>query len=114
MYSKLVLEVDRRVRLVANQVHALITANAKKKLAPLLKEFIGPWLLSMNDQSKDILRVAQNAFEVRLLDNLTRRYTHLIYSLYLQRTKDSVSFRFVKRKSWIMLPTCYSSKQQRH
>lgn len=64
MYSKLVLEVDRRVRLVANQVHALITANAKKKLAPLLKGFIGPWLLSMNDQSKDIVRVAQNAFEV--------------------------------------------------
>ncbi|KAL7316263.1 hypothetical protein PS15m_005384 [Mucor circinelloides] len=63
VYSKLVLEVDRRVRLVANQVHALITANAKKKLAPLLKEFIGPWLLSMNDQSKDIVRVAQNAFE---------------------------------------------------
>lgn len=65
MYSKLVLEVDRRVRLVANQVHALITANAKKKLAPLLKEFIGPWLLSINDQSKDIGRVAQGAFEVR-------------------------------------------------
>jgi hypothetical protein len=64
MYSKLVLEVDRRVRFVANQVHALITANAKKKLAPLLKEFIGPWLLSMNDQSKDIIKVAQTAFEV--------------------------------------------------
>ncbi|CEP18758.1 hypothetical protein [Parasitella parasitica] len=63
VYSKLVLEVDRRVRLVANQVHALITANAKKKLAPLLKEFVGPWLLSMNDQSKDIAKTAQNAFE---------------------------------------------------
>ncbi|KAI8637415.1 hypothetical protein BD408DRAFT_424529 [Parasitella parasitica] len=63
MYSKLVLEVDRRVRLVANQVHALITVNAKKKLAPLLKEFVGPWLLSMKDQSKDVAKTAQNAFE---------------------------------------------------
>ncbi|KAI8075925.1 uncharacterized protein B0P05DRAFT_579996 [Gilbertella persicaria] len=63
MYSKLVLEVDRRVRLAANQVHALITADAKKKLAPLLKEFIGPWLLAMHDQSKDVAKVAQHAFE---------------------------------------------------
>ncbi|KAI7889142.1 uncharacterized protein EV154DRAFT_515547 [Mucor mucedo] len=63
MYGKLVLEVDRRVRLVANQVHSLITANAKKRLAPLLKEFIGPWILAMNDQSKDVARVAQCSFE---------------------------------------------------
>jgi hypothetical protein len=68
MYGKLVLEVDRRVRLVANQVHALITANAKKRLAPLLKEFIGPWLLSMYDQSKDVARTAQNSFEVKNTD----------------------------------------------
>lgn len=65
MYGKLVLEVDRRVRLVASQVHTLITANAKKRLAPILKEFIGPWLLAMNDQSKDVSRVALNSFEVR-------------------------------------------------
>ncbi|KAI8061201.1 hypothetical protein BDF21DRAFT_369504 [Thamnidium elegans] len=63
MYGKLVLEVDRRVRLVANQVHALITVNAKKRLAPLLKEFIGPWVLAMYDQSKDVSKVAQNSFE---------------------------------------------------
>jgi hypothetical protein len=64
MYGKLVLEVDRRVRLVANQVHTLITANAKKKLAPLLKELVGPWFLAMYDQSKDVARVAQSSFEV--------------------------------------------------
>ncbi|KAI9346637.1 hypothetical protein BD770DRAFT_475389 [Pilaira anomala] len=63
IYAKLVLEVDRRVRLVAAQVHALITVNAKKRLAPLLKEFIGPWFLAMYDQSKDVSRVAQNSFE---------------------------------------------------
>lgn len=67
MYSKLVLEVDRRVRLVANQVHVLITANAKKRLAPLLKEFIGPWFLAMYDQSKDVARVAQSSFEVTII-----------------------------------------------
>jgi hypothetical protein len=65
MYGKLVLDVDRRVRLVASQVHALITANAKKRLAPLLKEFIGPWLLSKYDLSKDVAKVAQSSFDVR-------------------------------------------------
>jgi hypothetical protein len=74
MYGKLVLEVDRRVRLVANQVHALITANAKKRLAPLLKEFIGPWLLAMYDQSKDIAKVAQNSFEVIIIIMLWMKY----------------------------------------
>jgi hypothetical protein len=66
MYGKLVLEVDRRVRLVTNQVHTLITANAKKKLAPLLKELVGPWFLAMYDQSRDVARVAQSSFEVNL------------------------------------------------
>lgn len=59
------MEVDRRVRLVANQVHALVTSNVKKKLAPVLKDIIGPWLLSMHDQSKDIVGVAKGSFEVR-------------------------------------------------
>lgn len=63
MYGKLVLEVDRRVRLIANQVHVLITTNAKKRLAPLLKDFVGPWMLSMHDQSKDVAKVANQAFE---------------------------------------------------
>ncbi|KAG1420549.1 hypothetical protein G6F59_007162 [Rhizopus arrhizus] len=62
-YGKLVLEVDRRVRLAANQVHALVTSNVKKKLAPVLKDIIGPWLLSMHDQSKDIVGIAKGSFE---------------------------------------------------
>ncbi|ORE16950.1 hypothetical protein BCV71DRAFT_265228 [Rhizopus microsporus] len=63
LYGKLVLEVDRRVRLMANQVHTLVTTNVKKKLAPHLKDVMGPWLLSMHDQAKDIVRVARNSFE---------------------------------------------------
>ncbi|KAI9274250.1 hypothetical protein BY458DRAFT_555169 [Sporodiniella umbellata] len=63
LYAKLVLEVDRRVRLSANQVHCLITVQVKKKLAPLLKNVIGPWLLSMHDQSRDIANLAKGSFE---------------------------------------------------
>lgn len=51
---------------MANQVHTLITTNVKKKLAPHLKDVMGPWLLSMHDQAKDIVRVARNSFEVSL------------------------------------------------
>ncbi|KAI8988239.1 hypothetical protein BDF20DRAFT_813891 [Mycotypha africana] len=63
IYNKMTLEVDRRVRLVANEIHGLMTVHAKKKLAPVLKDLIGPWLLSMFDQSKDIMQVARSAFE---------------------------------------------------
>ena len=65
MYVKLTIEVDRRVRLVANNVHLLISTNAKKKLAPHLKEFIGAWFITMFDQSPDVARAARNSFNVR-------------------------------------------------
>ncbi|KAI9263195.1 hypothetical protein BDA99DRAFT_559751 [Phascolomyces articulosus] len=63
MYVKLTIEVDRRVRLAANHVHLLVSTNAKKKLAPHLKEFIGAWLITMFDQSPDVARAARNSFE---------------------------------------------------
>ena len=71
MYVKLTIEVDRRVRLVANNVHLLISTNAKKKLAPHLKEFIGAWLITMFDQSPDVARAARNSFNVRIKFNNT-------------------------------------------
>jgi hypothetical protein len=64
LYNKLVLEVDRRVRLAATNIHKLVCLHAKKKLAPFLKEFIGAWMLAMFDQSKDVAKLATVAFEV--------------------------------------------------
>lgn len=67
MYGKLTIEVDRRVRLAANNVHMLIATNAKKKLAPHLKEFIGAWILTLFDQSPDVAKCAKSSFEVECL-----------------------------------------------
>lgn len=67
MYGKLTIEVDRRVRLAANNVHMLIATNAKKKLAPHLKEFIGAWILTLFDQSSDVAKCAKSSFEVGCL-----------------------------------------------
>ncbi|KAI9307130.1 hypothetical protein BJ944DRAFT_247631 [Cunninghamella echinulata] len=63
LYNKLVLEVDRRVRLATVNIHQQIALHAKKKLAPYLKEFIGPWLISMFDQSKDVAKASKISFE---------------------------------------------------
>lgn len=49
---------------MANQVHRMIGANAKKKLAPHLKEMAGPWMITQFDQSKDVASAARAAFEV--------------------------------------------------
>ncbi|KAL0097906.1 hypothetical protein J3Q64DRAFT_1694309 [Phycomyces blakesleeanus] len=63
MYGKLTMEVDRRVRLAANSVHALVTSQAGKKLAPHLKDFVGPWMMTQFDQSRDVARAAKTSFE---------------------------------------------------
>ncbi|KAI9028280.1 hypothetical protein CLU79DRAFT_832688 [Phycomyces nitens] len=63
MYGKLTVEVDRRVRLAANSVHALVTSHAGKKLAPHLKDFVGPWMMTQFDQSRDVARAAKASFE---------------------------------------------------
>lgn len=79
MYGKLTIEVDRRVRLAANNVHVLIATNAKKKLAPHLKEFIGAWILTLFDQSPDVAKCAQSSFEVESWIGLIRNCTSDIY-----------------------------------
>jgi hypothetical protein len=99
MYGKLVLEVDRRVRLTANQVHTLVTASAKKRLAPLLKEFIGPWLLSMYDQSKDICKVGKSSFEsvfaadkrVGVISFCQKEILDYVTDLLLYKTAETLS-----------------------
>ncbi|ORX46718.1 hypothetical protein DM01DRAFT_1339377 [Hesseltinella vesiculosa] len=63
LYNKLVLEVDRRVRLATVSLHQWIAQNAKKKLAPHLKDIIGAWMITMFDQSKDVAAVAKGSFE---------------------------------------------------
>ncbi|KAI8085215.1 uncharacterized protein BX664DRAFT_338835 [Halteromyces radiatus] len=63
IYNKVALDVDRRVRLAGNQIHQLVTLQAKKKLAPYLKDFIGVWMLNMYDQSKDVAKLAKLTFE---------------------------------------------------
>ncbi|KAI8341835.1 hypothetical protein BC941DRAFT_466733 [Chlamydoabsidia padenii] len=63
LYNKLVLEVDRRVRIAASNIHKLVCLHAKKKLAPYLKDLIGAWMLAMFDQSKDVANLATMAFE---------------------------------------------------
>ncbi|KAI8064173.1 hypothetical protein BC940DRAFT_306342 [Gongronella butleri] len=63
LYGKLALEVDRRVRLASAHLHQFVTQHAKKKLAPYLKDCIGPWMVAMFDQSKDIAAVARRSFE---------------------------------------------------
>ncbi|KAI7862837.1 hypothetical protein BDF14DRAFT_1735151 [Spinellus fusiger] len=63
LYTKLTIEVDRRVRVVANTIHGLVTKNAGKKLAPHLKDLMGPWMITQFDQSRDVAGIAKTSFE---------------------------------------------------
>jgi hypothetical protein len=65
LYIKLTTDVDRRVRLLTNNVHMLLVKRVKKKLAPYLKEVAGAWIGTFYDPNRDVARVAMEAFNVR-------------------------------------------------
>ncbi|KAI8147972.1 hypothetical protein BJV82DRAFT_594115 [Fennellomyces sp. T-0311] len=99
IYVKLTIEVDRRVRLAANNVHKLISTEAKKKLAPHLKEFVGAWLITMFDQSPDVARAAKSSFETvfaedkrqGVLEFCQKDILDYVKEMVLSKTPDTLS-----------------------
>ncbi|KAF8965509.1 hypothetical protein BGZ46_000588 [Entomortierella lignicola] len=69
LYIKLTTDVDRRVRLLTNNVHMLLVKRVKRKLAPYLKEVIGAWIGTFFDPTRDVARVATEAFKSAFPDN---------------------------------------------
>ncbi|KAF9139307.1 hypothetical protein BGX30_008106 [Mortierella sp. GBA39] len=69
LYIKLTTDVDRRVRLMTNNVHLLLVKRVKKKLAPYLKEVIAAWIGTFFDPTRDVARVAVEAFKSAFPDN---------------------------------------------
>ncbi|KAF8938278.1 hypothetical protein BGZ47_008652 [Haplosporangium gracile] len=69
LYLKLTTDVDRRVRLMTNNVHLLLVKRVKKKLAPYLKEVIAAWIGTFFDPTRDVARVAVEAFKSAFPDN---------------------------------------------
>ncbi|KAI0243654.1 hypothetical protein L0F63_002978, partial [Massospora cicadina] len=61
--GKLSADLERRIRLVANQILGDTVTKVGKQVAPHLKALMGPWLLSLHDPSKDVAAVASSAFE---------------------------------------------------
>ncbi|KAG0356551.1 hypothetical protein BG005_004517 [Podila minutissima] len=69
LYIKLTTDVDRRVRLMANNAHLLLVKRVKKKLAPYLKEVVAAWIGTFFDPTRDVARVALEAFKSAFPDN---------------------------------------------
>ncbi|OZJ04481.1 hypothetical protein BZG36_02675 [Bifiguratus adelaidae] len=63
LYTKLALDVDRRVRLLTNMTHRYVAKQAGKLMAPQLKVVMGVWLCSQFDPYKEVARAATDAFE---------------------------------------------------
>jgi len=64
LYIKLTTDVDRRVRLMTNNVHFLLVKRVKKGLAPYLKDVVAAWVGTFFDPTRDVARVAVEAFKV--------------------------------------------------
>ncbi|KAF7727113.1 hypothetical protein EC973_007974 [Apophysomyces ossiformis] len=125
LYGKLTIEVDRRVRLAANNLHLLITTGIKKKLAPHLKGFIGPWMISMFDPYKDIAKTAKLSFESvfakeKRLDAIIfcqKEILNYVGDMLLQKTPETLSdARYVNKEdmtSKYSRPVPYLHKYER-
>jgi E3 ubiquitin-protein ligase listerin len=64
VFKRLVMDNNRAVRLAALRVQALIVKGAGRKLAPNLKELIGPWWIAASDEYRGVADVANASFEV--------------------------------------------------
>ena len=60
------IDVDRRIRYTIHSCHLIIVTKIKKRIAPVLKEIISVWIISLFDQSKDVARIANESFQVSL------------------------------------------------
>ncbi|KAF9966094.1 hypothetical protein BGZ70_003293 [Mortierella alpina] len=82
LYIKLTTDVDRRVRLLTNNVHLLLVKRVKRKLAPYLKEVIAAWIGTFFDPTRDVARVAMEAFKDMI---------YYISELLLNKTPETLS-----------------------
>ncbi|KAF9958836.1 hypothetical protein BGZ72_010818 [Mortierella alpina] len=99
LYIKLTTDVDRRVRLLANNVHLLLVKRVKRKLAPYLKEVIAAWIGTFFDPTRDVARVAMEAFKSAFPDNKREQVIsfclqdmiYYISELLLNKTPETLS-----------------------
>ncbi|KAF9570336.1 hypothetical protein EC968_001949 [Mortierella alpina] len=99
LYIKLTTDVDRRVRLLTNNVHLLLVKRVKRKLAPYLKEVIAAWIGTFFDPTRDVARVAMEAFKSAFPDNKREQVIffclqdmiYYISELLLNKTPETLS-----------------------
>ncbi|KAF9305638.1 hypothetical protein BGZ74_009482 [Mortierella antarctica] len=99
LYIKLTTDVDRRVRLMANNAHLLLVKRVKKKLAPYLKEVVAAWIGTFFDPTRDVARVALEAFKSAFPDNKREQViafclqdvVYYISEVLLNRTPETLS-----------------------
>ncbi|KAF9586418.1 hypothetical protein BGW38_005358 [Lunasporangiospora selenospora] len=99
LYIKLTTDVDRRVRLMTNNVHALLVKRVGKKLAPYLKEVIAAWIGTFFDPTRDVARVAMESFKGAFPDSKQEQVIsfclqdiiYYISEVLLEKTPETLS-----------------------
>ncbi|KAJ3333852.1 listerin E3 ubiquitin protein ligase 1 [Blyttiomyces sp. JEL0837] len=71
--GRLGIDADRKIRENTFACHSILVQNLKKELAPLLKEIIGVWLCAHYDASKEVVRLAQESFQVIALSAFSNK-----------------------------------------
>ncbi|KAJ1923971.1 hypothetical protein IWQ60_005524 [Tieghemiomyces parasiticus] len=64
LYEKNTIEIDRRLRIMANQVNAALVARLERRIATALPTLLPFWLLSFFDPAPEAAQSARAAFEI--------------------------------------------------
>lgn len=63
LFRRHIFDPDRRVRNAVAGVHGVLVKRTGKKLAPNLKQIIGPWVAAFFDPYREVGQTARSAFE---------------------------------------------------
>lgn len=62
LFTRLGIDVDRRVRVLTIQIHAKLLKSVHKKCSPHIADFIATWVLCMFDANKEVRQIAVDSF----------------------------------------------------
>ncbi|KTW28922.1 hypothetical protein T552_01550 [Pneumocystis carinii B80] len=83
LYPRLSIDMERQVRLQCNQVHGKICVVSGKRIVRVIKEIIGPWMMSNFDSDYGVKKVSIESFNAAFQSEEKRIIVKKVYQKYI-------------------------------
>lgn len=68
IFNRLSIDANKRIKVLVMSIHAVMVTSLRKKIAPTLKDILGPWFNGIFDPNSEVSRLAFQSFQVNFLD----------------------------------------------